>query len=64
MSYYFDGPEIRPHDDQCEREDRVPRGLTCQCTFRFDVRSVDLEERPVHWPWLHGRAPEQSAEAS
>lgn len=63
MSTYYDGPELRPHDEQCERKTRNPMER-CRCTFRLDVRSVDLEERPVHWPWLHGRTPEQSAEAS
>lgn len=63
MNTYYDGPELRPHDEQCER--KVCRGRsTCRCHHRFRDRSTALAERPVQWPWLHGRAPEQGAEAS
>lgn len=58
---YFDGPELRPHDEQCERGTYRPQLRRCRCHHRLRARSVELKERPVAWPWLHGPAPEEGS---
>jgi len=49
-----------PHDDECEtapgNQAHWPDWKSCRCKDRRGTRSQQLPERPVHWPWLMGRA--------